>query len=82
MTDEVFVFARLELFEDGFECVADGIEAARVHLLEQAFDLGEDLLDRPFDFAQESVEVGAVGRQVEQVHACAFEAFADATIAA
>ena len=67
MTDEVCVFARLELFEDGFECVADGIKASRVHLLEQTFNLGEDLLDR--------VEVGAVGGQVEQVHSGAFEAF-------
>lgn len=69
MADEVCVFAGSELFEDGFERVADGIEAAWVHLLEQAFDLGEDLLDR--------IEVGTVGRQVEQVHARVFKAFAD-----
>ena len=69
MSDEVGVFVWLELFEDGFEGIADGIEAAWVHLFEQTFDLGEDLFDR--------VEVGAVGRQVDKVHPCAFEALAD-----
>lgn len=57
MPDEVGVFSRLEFFEDGFECVADGVKGARIHLLEQAFDLGEDLLD--------GIEIGAVGRQVK-----------------
>lgn len=37
---------------------------------DEAFDLGEDLLDR--------IEVRAVRRQVEQVHARVFEAFLDA----
>jgi hypothetical protein len=69
MADEVCVFAGFELFEDVFERIADGIEAAWVHLLEQALDLGEDLLDR--------IEVRAVGRQIQQVHSRAFEAFAD-----
>ena len=69
MADEVGVFARHELFEDGFERVADCVEAARVHLLEQAFDLGEDLFD--------GIEVRAIGRQVEQEHARVFKAFAD-----
>jgi hypothetical protein len=63
---EVCVFAGFELFDDSFEGVADGIEAARVHLLDQALDRGEDLLDR--------IEVRAVGRQV---HFRAFAAFAD-----
>ena len=70
MAEIICALAGYELFEDGAECVANGIEGAWCHSPEQLFDFSEDLLDR--------IEVGAVGRKVEQSHACVLEAVADA----
>lgn len=59
-----------ELFEDDFDGIADGVEGSGSHASEQCLEFGEDLLDR--------VEVGAIRRQVEQMHLSVFEALADA----
>ena len=70
MTDVICALAGAEAFEDGLECIADGIERAGSHAPQERLELGKDLLDR--------VEVGAVGREIEQPHPGIFEALADA----
>lgn len=70
MSEVVRAFVWAEHFEDGFEGVADGVEGARVHSPEEALELREDLLNR--------IEVGTVGREVQQVHACRLQALANA----
>jgi hypothetical protein len=55
---------------EGFERVGDGVESSRRGLARQSFALGEPLLDR--------VEIGALGRQVEQTGFGAFDGRSDA----
>ena len=70
MFEVICAFGWRELFEDGFERFADGVERSWCHPSKQGFDFGEHQLD--------GVKVRAVGREIEQLHPCAFEALADA----
>ena len=86
MFEVVGAFGWPELFQDDCEGVADCVEGSRGGTSEQRLEpfdfaqesLGEDQFDGPFDFAQESVEVGTVGREIEQPHPGIFKALPDA----
>jgi len=69
MSEVICAFGWRELFEDCFQCVADGVERPWCHPPEQGFDFGEHLLD--------GVEVRTVGRKIEQLHSGTLEALAD-----
>lgn len=70
MSEVIGTLGRLEGIEDGFESLADRVEGSGVGAAEQAFELGEDLFDW--------IEVGTIGREVKQVHACIFQALTNA----
>jgi len=70
MPEIICTLVGFELFDDDLGGIANSVEGSWCHSPEQFLDFGEDLLDR--------IEVGAVRREVEQSHACFFEACADA----